>query len=172
MFPTRGCFRARGRPARAERMARGPVGMIRAIGWGRIRIEWRNDMKLNLLATTAAAALVASGGAWAQAQAPGPKHDEKTQMHEQKGAAQQNRDEKRAGKERSDQGKSAQQASDAQQKANAAQGKTDAMKDASRASDHAQSKQPNAAAENQKGERRASGRAGRNTASEMHTTTH
>ena len=44
-------------------------------------------MKRNLLVTTAAAALLASGGMWAQAQAPGPKQDEKAQIHQQKGAS-------------------------------------------------------------------------------------
>jgi len=124
-------------------------------------------MKLNLLATTAVAALVASGGMWAQAQAPGPKQDDKTQMHEQKGSAQQNRDEKQAGKERSDQAKSAQRAQDGQQN-NAAQGKMDAKKDdASKASERAQSNQPSAAAGKQRGEARPNERDRRNTASEM-----
>src|ERR1043165_6914660 len=69
------------------------------------------NMKLNLLVTTAAAALLASGSVWAQTPAPGQKQDEKAQMHEQKGAAaaKQNRgEEKQAGKERSDAAKSAQ----------------------------------------------------------------
>ena len=128
-------------------------------------------MKLNLLATTAAAALLASGGIWAQAQAPGPKQDEKAQLHEPKGAAKQNRvDEKQAGKER-DQAKPAQQAQDAQQKGNAAQERLNAKKDeapkADKAAEQPQPKQPNAAAENQKGEPRANERERRNTASEM-----
>jgi hypothetical protein len=114
-------------------------------------------MKLNLLATTAAAALVASGGVWAQPQAPGPKPNDKTQMHEQKGPTQQNRDEKQAGKERSGQAKSAQRAEDAQQNRNAAPSKMDAQKDD--ASSSAQSQQQPSAAENKKDEARSNARA-------------
>lgn len=50
-------------------------------------------MKLNLLATTAAVALLTSTGAWAQPQSGGPNehkaqaHEQKAQAHDQKGAA-------------------------------------------------------------------------------------
>ena len=125
-------------------------------------------MKLNLLATSAVAALVVSGGAWAQAQAPGQKQDEKAQMHDQKGAgaAKQNRGEdKQAGKDRSDAAKG-QHAQDAQQKGNAGREQANAKKDdasnkkddASKSAEQAQSKHPNAAAENQKNEPRANER--------------
>src|SRR4051794_22224555 len=109
-------------------------------------------MKRNLLATTAAAALLASGGIWAQAQAPGPKQDEHAQVHEQKGASveQRNRaDEKQVNRDRTGQVKGTQQAQDRQKKRNAHDPMSE-KGDTSRAAEQAPSKAPSAAAENQK----------------------
>ena len=112
-------------------------------------------MKLNLLATTAVAALLASGGIYAQAQGPEHKQDDKAQLHQQqqKGAAKQDRaDEKQArGKEgAAGQAKPAQHAQDAQQKNGAAHDQMNAKKDeAPKANEQAQSKKPDTAAENQ-----------------------
>jgi len=109
-------------------------------------------MKLKLLATTAAAALVASGGLWAQAQAPGQKQDEKAQMHDQKGAgaAKQNRDEGTLAKERP-KAANGQHAQDVRQKGNNPRDQVNAKRnDPSKAAEQVPSKPPNAAAENQK----------------------
>jgi len=127
-------------------------------------------MKVNLLATTAAIALLASGGAWAQAQSPASKHDEKAQAHEQKAQAheqkaqaheqkakqeplaakQKQADELRTKNTAAEVGKPGDQhAQDAHQKNKASRDQMNAKKDeGSKASEHAQSKKPDSAADN------------------------
>jgi hypothetical protein len=125
-------------------------------------------MKLNLLATTAAVALLASSGAWAQA--PGSNehkaqaHEQKTQALEQKGAGHESRaatQDRGEGKQlrtkdtAAETGKSdAQHVQDAQQKDKAARDQVNAKKDnaknaASKAAERQEQKKPDAAAKNE-----------------------
>jgi hypothetical protein len=126
-------------------------------------------MKLNLLATTAAAALLASSGMWAQAQAPGANehkaqaHEQKAQARDQKGAA-----EFRAATQDRGEGKQlqtkdtaaetgkpgAQHAEDAQQKGKSGRDqmnakKDDAKTDAPKAAERQDQKKPESAAQNE-----------------------
>jgi hypothetical protein len=128
------------------------------------------DMKLNLLATTAAVALLASTGAWAQPQGSGPNehkaqaHDQKAQAREQKGAGHESQaaTQDRAGKQlqtkdtAAETGKpGAQHAEDAQQKSKSARDQMNARKDdaktkdASKAAEWQDQKKPDTAAKNE-----------------------
>jgi len=114
-------------------------------------------MKLNLLATTAAVALLASGGMWAQAQAPGQKQDETAQSHDQKGA----------GPVRDGSNKSRRQHAQDVQPGRATRDQVNTKKnDTSKPAEQAQSKQPDGAADNQNSEPRANERDHRTTASQ------
>lgn len=121
-------------------------------------------MRLNLLASTAAAAIIASGGMWAQAQTPGGKQDEKAPMHEQKG---ENHNRAHDEKPRADKSRGALQAQDGQQKRNAHNPMSAKKGDTSKTADQAPSKQPRPAVENQKSKSVSNERDGRNAASEV-----
>jgi hypothetical protein len=128
-------------------------------------------MKLNLLATTAVAALFASAGVYAHAQGPVHKQDEKARMHQRTGpaakqeplAAKQNRGAEKQLQTKdtaAEQGKAtAQHALDAQHEDHAAHDQMNAKKDeALKAAEHAQQKKPDKAAEKKDQSRAAQSR--------------
>jgi hypothetical protein len=133
--------------------------------------EGGTDMKLNLLATTAAAALLASSGMWAQAQAPSEHkaqaQEQKAQVHEQKGAAghqsraaAQDRGENKQLQTKDTAAETGKPAQNAQEKDKSARDQMNSKKDdaknrgASKAAARQDQKKPESAAQNQNRDRK------------------